>query len=81
MNWRGLILLVVLVGLVSVDSFAQCSLCSKTAEQMGEGPASALNKAIVYLMGTPFAIMGVVMYRWWKKEKKIIAAEKQEGIL
>lgn len=66
---------------VVVKSLAQCSLCTKTAEQMGEGPASALNNAIVYLMGTPFIIMGFVMYNWWKKEKKIIAKEKEQGYL
>ncbi len=67
--------------LAAIQGMAQCSLCSKTAEQMGEGPASALNNAIVYLMGTPFIIMGFVMYNWWKKEKKIIAKEKEEGYL
>lgn len=56
---------------------AQCSVCTKTAEQLGEGPASALNNAIVYLMMTPLLIMGYVGFRWWKKEKEIMAIEKQ----
>ena len=56
-------------------AIAQCSICTKTAEQMGEGPAKALNGAIVYLMVMPFAIMGLIGYRWWKKEKQIIAEE------
>jgi TRAP-type C4-dicarboxylate transport system permease small subunit len=45
---------------------SQCSICTKTAQQLGEKPARALNTAILYLMLTPFAIMGFVGYRWWK---------------
>jgi len=57
------------------SAMAQCSICTKTAQQMGEGPAKALNGAIVYLMVMPFAIVGFIGYRWWKKEKQIIAEQ------
>ncbi len=50
-------------------SFAQCSICSKTASQLGEGPAKALNGAIVYLMIMPFAIIGFIAYKWIKTEQ------------
>jgi hypothetical protein len=66
---KKLLLLVVTVILVlSVD--AQCSICTKTASQLGEGPARGLNAGIIYLMLTPFALIGVIGYRWWKKEKQ-----------
>lgn len=58
------------------SAIAQCSICTKTAEQLGEGPAKALNGAIVYLMVMPFAIVGFIGYRWWKKEKQIIAEQE-----
>jgi hypothetical protein len=48
---------------------AQCSICTKTAAQLGEKPAKGLNAGIIYLMLTPFAIIGFVGYRWWKKNK------------
>lgn len=48
----------------------QCSICTKTAQQMGEGPAKALNTGIVYLMLAPFAAVGVIGYRWWKNHQK-----------
>ncbi|HEY8689037.1 MAG TPA: hypothetical protein VIM07_07370 [Chitinophagaceae bacterium] len=48
---------------------AQCSICAKTVQQMGEKPAKGFNTGIIYLMLTPFAIVGVVGYRWWKKNK------------
>lgn len=55
---------------------AQCSICTKTAEQLGEGPAKALNGAIIYLMAAPFAIMGYIGFRWWKREKQVMASEE-----
>lgn len=45
---------------------AQCSICSKTAAQLGEKPAKGLNAGIIYLALTPFALMGFIGYRWWK---------------
>ena len=52
-----------------IASFAQCSMCTKTAQQLGEKPASGLNSGILYLMFAPFAIVGFVGYRWWKGQK------------
>lgn len=76
MNKKTFILIILFAIKVNIV-FAQCSVCTKTAEQLGEGPASALNNAIVYLMMTPLLIMGYVGFRWWKKEKEIIAEEKK----
>ncbi|MEI9933488.1 MAG: hypothetical protein WDM71_01220 [Ferruginibacter sp.] len=45
---------------------AQCSICTKTAQQLGEKPAQGLNSGILYLMIAPFLIVGVIGYRWWK---------------
>ncbi len=49
---------------------AQCSVCTKTASQMGEKPAQGLNQGILYLMFMPFAIVGFIGYRWWKGNKE-----------
>lgn len=46
--------------------FAQCAMCTKTAQQLGEKPAAGLNSGIIYLMAAPFALIGVIGYRWWK---------------
>ena len=48
---------------------AQCSMCTKTASQLGEKPAQGLNSGILYLMFTPFIIVGFVAWRWWKGNK------------
>jgi uncharacterized BrkB/YihY/UPF0761 family membrane protein len=49
---------------------AQCSICTKTAQQLGEKPAQGLNAGILYLAFAPFAIVGFVAYRWWKNNKQ-----------
>jgi hypothetical protein len=50
------------------DSSAQCSICTKTAQQLGEKPAKGLNAGIIYLASAPFLIAGYVFYRWKKSD-------------
>lgn len=57
--------LIVLI-LIYSGADAQCAMCTKTAQQLGEKPAMGLNSGILYLMFTPFAIVGFIAYRWWK---------------
>ena len=54
---------------VTTTVAAQCSICTKTAGQLGEKKAAGLNAGIVYLMFAPFAIAGYIGFRWWKNEK------------
>ena len=54
----------------SSTTIAQCSVCTKSAQQLGEKPAKALNSAIIYLMLTPFAVAGFIGYRWWNNNKE-----------
>jgi hypothetical protein len=66
---RGSLILIVLLLLffgTPVEVSAQCSICTKTASQLGERPAKALNTGIIYLGLTPFLIIGYIGYRWWK---------------
>lgn len=56
---------------ISNTALAQCSICTKTAAQLGEKSAKGLNAGIIYLALTPFAVVGFVGYRWWKREKAI----------
>ena len=49
---------------------AQCSICTKTAGQLGEKSAKGLNTGIVYLMLAPFTIVGYIGFKWWRAEKQ-----------
>lgn len=55
--------------LITVSVSAQCSICTKTAQQMGEKPAKALNAGILYLMTVPYLVVGFVGYRLWKQNQ------------
>jgi hypothetical protein len=61
-----ILLFTFLLSAASISAVGQCSLCTKTAQQLGEKPAQGLNGGILYLMMAPFAIVGVIGYRWWK---------------
>jgi hypothetical protein len=52
----------------ATSSIAQCSICTRTAQQLGEKPAKGLNSGIIYLAFAPFAIAGYVFYRWRKND-------------
>jgi len=56
---------------------AQCSLCTKTAQQLGEKPAQGMNSGILYLMMMPFAIVGFIGFRWYKNNKEVEEQEQQ----
>ena len=73
-----LVICIVLANMVFLPGItaAQCSLCTKTAQQLGEKPAQGLNSGILYLMIMPFAIVGFIGFRWWKNNK---AVEEQEA--
>lgn len=53
----------------STESAGQCSICTKTAQQMGEKPAQGMNSGIIYLAATPFLIAGYLFYRWKKSNR------------
>jgi hypothetical protein len=55
--------------LIVATSMAQCSICTKTAAQMGQEAGRGFNAGIIYLAAMPFAIIGYVAVKWWKQEK------------
>jgi hypothetical protein len=63
---RFAILLLLFSCFLAITSTAQCSICTKTAQQLGETTGRGLNRGIIYLALTPLAIVGVIGYRWWK---------------
>ncbi|HNP23571.1 MAG TPA: hypothetical protein PKM63_05980 [Panacibacter sp.] len=67
------ILISALIIAASLTAAAQCSICTKTASQLGEKPAKGMNSGILYLMFAPLAIGGFIGFRWWQREKTINA--------
>lgn len=67
-KWLLALFLVVSLSMLEPVS-AQCSICTKTAQQLGEKPAKALNTGILYMAFTPLLIIGYIGYRWWKNNR------------
>lgn len=65
------------LNLVAYVASAQCSICTRTAAQMGEKPAKGLNAGILYLAFTPFAVVGFISYRWWKANRDKTGEQKE----
>ncbi len=63
------ILTIIALLLPCSELLAQCSLCTKTAQQLGEGPAKGLNNGILMLAFTPLALIGFLGYRWWRSQR------------
>lgn len=72
----AILLVIFFMAIGAPATTAQCSVCTKSVQQLGERPAKALNTGILYLMFAPFLIVGVIGYRWWKNNKRI---EEEEG--
>jgi hypothetical protein len=66
-----------LLCLMHTGAIAQCAMCTKTAQQLGEKPAEGMNSGILYLMFAPFALVGVIGYRWYKNNKAVEEQERQ----
>jgi hypothetical protein len=65
---KGLIISITCLFFICISQYtnAQCALCTRTAQQLGEKPAQGLNSGILYLMLMPFALVSVIGYRWWR---------------
>ena len=70
---KCVLILIFITGSMLVTSAvsAQCSICTKTTQQLGEKPAKGMNSGILYLAFAPFAIVGYIGYRWWKNNKDV----------
>lgn len=66
--------IVALLSVISQDTYAQCAMCRATVENnvsSGESSIGAgLNKGILFLLATPYAIFCVIAYFWYKNSRK-----------
>jgi len=65
-----IIVFAILFMLVSIESQAQCSICTRTAQQLGEKPAKGLNAGILYLAFTPLILIGFIGYQFYKRNNR-----------
>lgn len=69
---KKLSLFILLTFLPFIKSLAQgCSVCTQTANQLGEEGANGLNTGIVYLALLPLTFICVLGFVWWKYNRRI----------
>ncbi len=64
---------VVLMLLLSPELMAQCPMCKMSAESNlanGGTAGKGLNAGILYMLATPYLIVGAIGYYWWRNRKK-----------
>ena len=75
MKTKYFFLLVLLVLLVFYPEMveAQCPMCKMGAESNlnnGGSSGKGLNNGILYMLATPYLIIGAIAYVWWRNRKK-----------
>jgi len=73
--WKiaGISLIVLLLLAFLPDVQAQCPMCKIAAESNlkdGGTAGSGLNNGILYMLATPYVIIGLIGYMWWRNRKK-----------
>jgi hypothetical protein len=66
-----IIVITILLHSTANHAKAQCSICTKTAQQLGEKPAKGMNSGILYLAFAPLVLGGFIGYKWWKNNRDI----------
>lgn len=69
----SLLSLIVALNVVSIDSHAQCPMCKMSAEKNLDGGGTAgkgLNAGILYMLMTPYILVGTIGYIWWRNKRK-----------
>ena len=59
--------------LMTSDTFAQCPMCRMSLESNLKNGGSAgigMNLGILYLLSTPYLLVGGIAYVWWRNKKK-----------
>lgn len=47
-----------------------CSVCTKTAAELGDKSAKGLNGGIIYLACIPLALIGTIGFVWWRYNRQ-----------
>jgi type III secretory pathway component EscU len=72
---RILSLVVVLILLLQDTALAQCPMCKIAVESNLKGGGTAgkgLNAGILYLLVTPYFIIGSIAYIWWRNKRRVV---------
>jgi len=68
-----------------VETNAQCPMCRMSAEsnlKNGGTEGKGLNTGILYMLATPYLLVGTIGFLWWRNRRKEEEdREEEEGIV
>lgn len=86
-NWLRFIPLFALTLMLTFSSTpanAQCPMCRMSAEtnlKNGGSAGRGLNAGILYMLATPYLIVGGLAFVWWRNRRKEEEEEKEEALM
>jgi hypothetical protein len=69
--------------LAAENTQAQCPMCRMAVESNLKGGGSAgkgLNTGILYMLATPYVLIGGLAYVWWRNRRKPEEEEQEQAI-
>jgi hypothetical protein len=69
------VFLIVMFLFLNIDLVAQCPMCKMAAEsnlKNGGTAGKGLNAGILYMLITPYILVGGLAFWWFKNKKKVI---------
>lgn len=69
------VLFVLMILFLNIDLVAQCPMCKMAAEsnlKNGGSAGKGLNAGILYMLITPYILVGGLAFWWFKNKKKVI---------
>jgi hypothetical protein len=69
------VFLIVVFLFLNIDLVAQCPMCKMAAEsnlKNGGSAGKGLNAGILYMLITPYLLVGGLAFWWFKNKKKVI---------
>ena len=71
-KYTFIIVVIMITTLLSNELSAQCPMCRMTAESNlanGGVDGAGLNAGILFLLATPYFLIGLLAYNWWRNQK------------
>lgn len=82
----SLLTALMLIGSVSMvtmpEAEAQCPMCRMAAEsnlKNGGSSGQGLNNGILYMLATPYLMVGLIGYVWWRNRRKEDELEEMDA--
>ncbi len=79
----GMLALLFALQVMPVALAAQCPMCKIAAEsnlKNGGSAGKGLNSGILYMLATPYILVGTIAYLWWRNRKKEKEVEAEASL-